>query len=247
MKFAIKHRFSDSVLFEAEIDATDDTPLSVKLGLAVKWAISAKANLRGADLSGAYLIGADLRGAALSGAALSGAYLRGADLSGAYLSGADLIGADLRGAALSGAYLSGARGLAAERVTDLLMLLDQPGKMRAYKLVNQRSEGHINGGIRYVIGESCSVENANTDVTEHCGAGISVATLPWVLREWRPGYRILIVEFEAADIAAIPTCTDGKFRLHRCDVVAEKAIDPVALGLVAPPTEQTPATTPTGD
>ena len=185
MKFAIKHRFSGSVLFEAEINATDDTPLSIKLGLSVKWAISAKADLSYADL-------------------------RYADLS----------------------Y---ATGVVAERTTDLLLLLDQPGRIRAYKLVNERSEGHINGGIKYVIGESCSVENANTDVTAHCGAGINVATLPWVLREWRPGYRVLIVEFEAADIAAIPTATDGKFRLHRCAVVGEKTIDPVALGLVPQP------------
>jgi hypothetical protein len=56
---------------------------SVKLGLAVKWAVKnkanlARANLAGANLAGAYLAGADLAGANLAGAALAGANLAGA-------------------------------------------------------------------------------------------------------------------------------------------------------------------------
>jgi len=38
------------------------------------------------------------------------------------------------------------------------------------------------------------------------------------------------VEFTAADIAAIPTATDGKFRLFRCRVVEE--LDLAARGLL---------------
>ena len=53
---------------------------------------------------------------------------------------------------------------------------------------------------------------------------IAVATLPWVMREWRDGFKVLIVEFWAADIACIPTATDGKFRLHRCRVVGERDV-----------------------
>ena len=190
------------------------------------------ANLSRADLSRANLSRADLSGANLSRADLSGANLSRADLSDANLSGANLSRADLSGADLSGANLSGAKGIAPEICTPLLMLLDQPGKIRAYKLVNEAGEGPFSGGIRYEIGKSVSEARANCDPTEHCGAGINVATLDWCLKEWRPGYHILIVEFEAKDIACIPTATDGKFRLHRCDVVAEKQIDPVALGLV---------------
>jgi hypothetical protein len=120
MKFEITNRLTGAVQFTAEIECDESTNHSVKVGLAVRWAIKSGAylNLRGADLrgaylrgaylSGAYLSGADLRGADLRGADLSGAYLRGADLSGAYLSGAYLSGADLRGADLSGAYLRGA-------------------------------------------------------------------------------------------------------------------------------------------
>jgi hypothetical protein len=188
------------------------------------------ADLRSADLSGANLSCANLSGANLSGADLRCADLRCADLSGADLRSANLRCANLRCADLSGADLSGARGVNPHRCTPLLMLLDQPGPIRAYKLVNENSEGHINGGIKYVIGERVEVSDANTDATEHCAAGVNVATLDWCMREWRAGYRILVVEFTASDIAAIPTATDGKFRLHRCAVVGEK--DLAEIGLV---------------
>lgn len=78
--------------------------------------------------------------------------------------------------------------------------------------------------MKYVIGESVSVDDANCNPDDDCGAGINVATLDWCLKEWREGYRVLLVEFEASDIACIPTASDGKFRLHRCKVVAEKNI-----------------------
>ena len=191
------------------------------------------ADLSGANLSGADLSGADLSGADLSGANLSGANLSGANLSGADLSGADLSGANLSGANLSGANLSGAKGVIRERAIPLLMLLDQPGPIRAYKVVNESGHGHIHGGIRYDMGQTYDEPRASTDVTEECGAGLHVATLDWCIREWQPGFRILVVEFTATDIACIPTATDGKFRLRRLTVVGEK--DLVALGLVEAP------------
>ena len=194
------------------------------------------ADLSRADLSGANLSGADLCRADLCGANLSGANLSGANLSGANLYGANLSGANLYGANLSGANLYGAKGITPERITDLLILLDQPGRIRAYKLVTADGMGPFNGGITYKVGESYEVKNASADATVQCAAGINVATLPWCLREWRTGYRIFIVEFEAKDIACIPTGTDGKFRLHRCTVVGEKDVST----LTAPTTEVTP-------
>jgi uncharacterized protein YjbI with pentapeptide repeats len=185
------------------------------------------ANLSGANLSGANLYGADLSGANLSGANLSGAHLSRADLYDANLSRANLSGADLSGANLSDANLSGANGAQPERCTPLLMLLDQPGSIRAYKLVTDEGIGPFNGGITYQVGESYEVADADTNPHEHCAAGINVATLDWCLKEWQQGYRVLIVEFTAADIACIPTATDGKFRLHRCRVVGEKDITPL--------------------
>lgn len=113
IKFDVLKRFSGDVLFTAEIDCSEGALESIKLGLAIKWALINGADLRDANLSGAYLRDADLSDAYLSGANLSGANLRGAYLSGAYLrganlSGADLSGADLRGADLRDANLRGA-------------------------------------------------------------------------------------------------------------------------------------------
>jgi uncharacterized protein YjbI with pentapeptide repeats len=199
------------------------------------------AYLSGADLSGAYLSRADLSGANLYGAYLSRADLSGANLSGAYLSGADLSGADLSRADLSGADLSGARGINPYRTTDLLMLLDQPGPIIAYKLVNEAGEGYCRGGINYLDADcdSWEVADADTNPGKQCGAGINVATLPWIMRDWQPGYRILKLQFTAADIACIPTCTDGKFRLFRAQRVGE--VDLVQIGLVEAETPEVPA------
>ena len=98
MQFEVQNRFTGAVQFTAEIDCAADALTSIKLGLAVTWAVAAKADLRGADLRGADLRGADLSGADLRGADLRDADLRDADLRGAVLRGADLRGAVLRDA-----------------------------------------------------------------------------------------------------------------------------------------------------
>ncbi len=168
--------------------------------------------------------------AVLSGANLSGANLSGANLSRANLFGADLSRANLFGADLSGANLSGANGVNKYLCTPLLMLLDQPGPIRAYKLIKPNGEGPFNGGLVFEIGKSYEVTDANTIISEQCAKGINVATLDWCMKSWQPSYRILIIEFTAQDIACIPTATDGKFRLYRCSVVGEKNL--VEIGLV---------------
>ena len=108
MKFEILNRFSGEVQITAEIDCAADTLPSVKLGLAVKWAIKEKANLRSADLYGADLRSADLYGADLRSADLRSANLYGADLYGANLRSADLRSANLYGADLGSADLRSA-------------------------------------------------------------------------------------------------------------------------------------------
>jgi hypothetical protein len=104
------------------------------------------------------------------------------------------------------------------------MLIDQPGKIRAYKLVTDDYMSPIQycNQLRYQVGIKLEVLDADTNTTEQCSRGVNVATMDWCLKEWKPGYRIMVVEFEAADIAAIPTANDGKFRLFRCEVVGEK-------------------------
>jgi hypothetical protein len=249
----IRDRWTDAVLWEGEAATVKDAihaALKARADLSganlsganlsganlsganLSWADLSRADLSGANLSGANLSRANLSGANLSGADLSGANLSGAHLSGANLSGANLSGANLSWADLSGANLSWAHGIQPERCTPLLILLDQPGPIRAYKLVTANGVGPFNGGITYQVGHSYEVVDASTDVTEACAAGIHVATLDWCLREWRDGFRVLVVEFTAADIAAIPTATDGKFRLRRCTVVGEKDI----AAIVNPPT-----------
>ena len=180
------------------------------------------ANISLANLSGADLTGANISLANLSGANLSGAALSGASLTGASLTGASLTGANISGANLSGANLSGAIGVRKETSTPLMMLMDQPGPIRAYKLVTSDLTGPYYAGIVYAIGADVSADDASTDDAKQCGPGISVATLDWCLREWRNGYRVMILEFTAADIACIPIATDGKFRLWRGKVVGEK-------------------------
>jgi len=184
-------------------------------------------NLQSAILQGARLEGADLSGADLEGADLRGANLRDADLRRAYMRRADLRrvnlrGADLRGANLDGADLEGAEGLTPlihAMNTPMAILYSQPGSLRAYKLVDEDYEGPMHGGIRYDVGEEYTAE-ANDDETESCSYGINLTDLGWCLRHWRPGYHILIVEFMAADIAAIPV-GGRKFRVRRCRVVGE--------------------------
>ena len=78
ISFDILHRWNGKLVFTAEIEAEDGASRAIKLGLAIRVAVRAKANLRGANLRGAYLSGADLSEANLREAYLSGAYLSGA-------------------------------------------------------------------------------------------------------------------------------------------------------------------------
>ena len=253
MKFEIKSRWSGRVVFAVEAaNIKLALEIGVRQGADLQGADLQGADLKGADLQGAYLQGADfqdadlqraylkradLQGADLQGAYLQGAYLRGADLKGADLKGADLQGADLKGADLQRADLQGAYGINRFMTTPLLILADQPGKIRAYKLVNAEKMGayHNKGvygsgiGIKYEIGVAYEVTDVDTDLAHDCGAGINLATLDWCMREWRQGYRILVAEFEAKDIVAIPTATDGKFRVSRCTIVGEKELHELEL------------------
>jgi hypothetical protein len=107
--FEIRNRWTNAVQVTAQIDCPPDAPVSLKLGLAVQWAVKERADLSGASLSGASLRGANLRGIDLLGASLRGADLSWVDLFGADLSGVDLSGADLGEAYLSRASLRGAK------------------------------------------------------------------------------------------------------------------------------------------
>jgi len=156
--------------------------------------------------------------------------LRYANLRYADLRHADLRHANLQYANLRYADLRHAQGLSKYRIQPLLALYDQPDKQRYYKLVNANGEGPYRGGIVYEVGKSYEVENADTDEIAGCGEGINIATMDWCLKEWQEGYRILLVEFTAKDIAAIPINGDGKFRLFRCRVIGELNLADYGIG-----------------
>jgi hypothetical protein len=107
--FDIKNRFTGDVQFTAKIDCSEDDAHSLKMGLAVKWALGNGANLNGANLAWVDLDGANLEGVNLGRANLEGANLGRADLNGANLEGANLEGANLEGVNLYGANLEGAK------------------------------------------------------------------------------------------------------------------------------------------
>jgi pentapeptide repeat protein len=151
MKFEVRNRFSGDLQFVAEIECSEDAPASLKLGLSVKWAIKAgadlaRAYLARADLTDAYLTGADLTGADLTGANFARAYLAGADLTGANLARAYLVGAnlaranfadaDLTGANLAGADLTGANLARAN-------LIDSGQRSDGYRFVGWVKEGKL--------------------------------------------------------------------------------------------------------
>jgi uncharacterized protein YjbI with pentapeptide repeats len=60
MQFDIRNRWTGVLQFSADIACDEDTPLRIKIGLAVKWAYKRDAVLSDADLRGADLSGADL-------------------------------------------------------------------------------------------------------------------------------------------------------------------------------------------
>lgn len=139
LKFDVLNRWSGEVKFTAEIDCAADALPSVKMGLAVKWAIKSRADLADAYLAGAYLAGANLTDAYLEGANLADAYLAGADLARAYLAGAYLTGANLARANLTGANLARAD------------LVDGGQRSDGYRFVGSIKDGllMISAGCRY--------------------------------------------------------------------------------------------------
>jgi uncharacterized protein YjbI with pentapeptide repeats len=108
MRFEIKHRYLNEVLFSIETGTLKlAVEAAIKSGADLTRADLAWANLTRADLARANLTRADLAWANLTRADLAWANLTGANLSWANLTGANLSGADLSGANLTGADLYG--------------------------------------------------------------------------------------------------------------------------------------------
>ena len=103
--FKVLNRYSGEVQFTAEIDCKETETESIKLGLAVRWAVKNKTNLQGANLQGVDLQDADLRYIDMQGVNLQGADLRYVDLREANLQDANLRYIDMQGANLRDADL----------------------------------------------------------------------------------------------------------------------------------------------
>ncbi|MBB5664792.1 hypothetical protein GGE68_002989 [Rhizobium leguminosarum] len=204
MKFDILNRFSGEVQVSAEIDCDANALPSVKLGLAVKWAIKEKADLYGADLRSADLYGADLRSADLRSADLYGANLRsanlygadlyGADLRSADLYGADLYGANLRSANLYGADLGEAKNaelpIAQTRILPEGSIIGwkkcQKGVIVKLRIPEEAKRSHA-------FGRKCRAEFA--DVIEVIGGNVGISMHDYST-EYRAGQRVLPDKFD---------------------------------------------------
>ena len=158
-----------------------------------------------------------------------------ADLTWANLTGANLTRANLTGANLTGADLTRAGGVCRELQTPLMMLLDQPGRIRLYKLVTAALDSPMSSTkvLRYDIGSVHEVPDADEDINRDCSRGLHVATLDWCLKNRQECWRVMIVEFSRHDIACIPLGTDGKIRVRKLKVIGEKDIS----GMVGQQTE----------
>ncbi|MDE2107402.1 MAG: pentapeptide repeat-containing protein [Patescibacteria group bacterium] len=173
MKFDVLNRFSGKVQFSAEIECAEDSPLSVKLGLAVKRAIQTKATLHSADLHSADLHSANLRSADLSSADLRSADLRYADLRYADFSSADLRSADLRYADLRYADFSSADLRSADLrqfKADVWMILTQNSHEVA-GLLDALKSGRVDGSTysgtcACLVGTIANVRGVDVDTLE---------------------------------------------------------------------------------
>lgn len=188
-----------------------------------------RASLNGALLTRASLNEASLNRTSLTRASLDGASLHGAFLNGAFLNGALLDEASLNGASLDGAFLNGAslrrtKGISKYHTSPLYGMMDQVGKIRAYKLTTADCRGTQYPSIIYEVGKTYEEINSDTNERNSCSYGINLATLDWCLKDYKPGCRIFVAEFEVGDIAAIPTGSTGNFRVYRCTIVSEKDV-----------------------
>ena len=204
IKQEILNRFSGEVIFTAEIECAADELPSIKLGLAVKAAVKARANLAGAylaraNLADAYLAGANLAGANLARANLADANLAGANLAGAYLADAYLAGAYLAGVYLADAYLAGANLAGAKNAdfaiaqTRILPDGDLIGWKKCMQGVIVKLRIPEAAKRSHAFGRKCRAEYA--DVVEVIGADVGISKHD-SSTEYRVGQRVIPDRFD---------------------------------------------------
>lgn len=189
-------------------------------------------NLYHADLSGSSVYECNFSGANLEEAQMmrvSGirvnfrdAQCRNAVFNNAALHQSRWDGANLCHARMENTGLGDATGLSQVMFNQLEEMRYIRGTQYAFKLVDANYDSvFADTKIHYTVGETISVAEYDTDESNVCAPGIHVATLQWCMRCWCPGLKILVVSFEPEDIVAIPTNSDGVFRVKKCNVVEE--------------------------
>jgi hypothetical protein len=199
IKFNVLNRFSGEIKFTAEIDCDESALPSLKLGLAVKWAIKEKADLSSADLSYADLRYANLSSANLSSANLSSANLSSANLSSANLSYANLSSANLSSANLSSANLSSA-DLSSANLSyanlrsfkaDLWMTLTQ-NRHEVPALIAALTEGRVDGSTyegpcACLVGTIANAKDVSYDELEHSASNPAEVWFSMIRNGDKPG------------------------------------------------------------
>jgi hypothetical protein len=217
MKFRIKDRYNDSILFEVEVDSF------VK---AVEAAIKQRADLSRANLSGADLSRANLSGAILSWsnlsranlfrANLSRADLSRANLSGAILSWANLSEANLSRANLSGANLSGADLYKAKNLVKIMGV--EPGNYYWKRF----DKGLKNNNYQFYIGLNTLREDEvfASDERITCSyPGFHFASKSWCAVNYpdRPLEALIRIPLDAQ--INEPWTTDGKASADKIEII----------------------------
>ena len=181
MKFEVKNRWTGKVQFVADIKCDDNATLGVKIGLSVKWAVSNRADLRGANLSSADL----------SDVYLSGADLRGADLSDAYLYGADLRGAkNIPAITLAQTLITPEGDIIGWKkcMNDVIVKLLIPSEAKRHNATGRKCRAQFadvlevigsdvgvsrhDGRTEYRIGQRVTCDNWGEDRFDECSGGI---------------------------------------------------------------------------
>jgi hypothetical protein len=111
---------------------------------------------------------------------------------------------------------------------DLAKLDNHVGRVRAFKYTSLEGKSPTRSGseaLTYRVGDIVSVKKADKSKSVDCSYGINLASKDWIKPKVLYGsYRVFACEFEIEDLAAVPSGSDGKFRVFKCEVMEE--LDP---------------------
>jgi hypothetical protein len=119
---------------------------------------------------------------------------------------------------------------------DLSKLERHNGRVRAFKYTTKEGKSPTRTGpeaLTYQVGDVIEVVDADTDKSADCSYGINLGTQDWIKKNRYGENRVFACEFEIEDLAAVPSGSDGKFRVFKCEVMEE--LDPTSFRTRVPP------------